>query len=551
VQCFAWTRLGAAAVVLLVGLGLHASTLTLRTTPPGAQVAIDGRPAGTSDASGRLELKGLPAGTYSFRFSHQGYPDKILPIEVDASADRQVDVTLAEVPTHGSLRVAAGAPGVAIFLDERPIGLARADGSFRDDDAPLGEHVLRLRRSGYQDFVAGVSIDASPEPREVVAAWEPSAPPPSTFPLSTLLGVALLGLGVALGGFALRRRADERRARALAAEEGTPPDPEGTVLTQPGSKGPSAPRTLEAPFRYDSLEALVGRVVDGRYRVDRVLGMGGMGAVFVAYEAPMGRHVALKVIHPRYSNEIPHVTRFMREIKISSKLHHPNIVTSYHSSKTEDGILYIAMELVQGEDLAKLLKAHAPLPVDHACDLFQQIARALEEAHALNIVHRDLKPGNILVSRDRKGHAVVKLLDFGLAKCFDLHAEQSTEIMLTGAHAVMGTPPYMSPEQCKDSGSVDHRSDIYSLGLILYEMLTGRSPYRAASAIEYIAAHVTSKPDPVSDHLDLSAAHVSEALDRAIMKALEKDPTHRYQRVADFREDVVGAIQGEQTVALS
>ncbi len=271
----------------------------------------------------------------------------------------------------------------------------------------------------------------------------------------------------------------------------------------------------------------VGKVLDNKYRLDSYLSRGGMGVVYRATHVMLGRPVAVKLIKPELVTSPDIVRRFQREARAVTHLNHPNIVEVYDLGQTEDGTLYIAMELVQGESLNATIKSAGPLPPDRIVKILGQIASALALAHRNNIVHRDLKPHNIMVSQGEDGHDVAKLLDFGIAKTFEIDA--NTQLTSTGS--TLGTPQYMSPEQASGAG-VDARSDLYSLGIILYEMLIGEVPFSDPSTPAVLVKHMTQAPMPPSRRRpDL---RVSPALETIALRLLEKDPANRFQTAGEL-----------------
>ncbi len=272
-----------------------------------------------------------------------------------------------------------------------------------------------------------------------------------------------------------------------------------------------------------SMDPLIGRILLDRYEVLRKVGSGGMGAVYVGRQLAVGREIALKVLRADLlSNE--HVReRFRREAAIIGRLRHPNTIQLIDYGETEDGLAVMVCELLVGIVLSDRLKQHGPLPPMQAVEVCRQVASSLAEAHGLGMVHRDLKPANIfLVEVAGKTHA--KVLDFGIARMLD---EESTRITSTGQ--VFGTPRYMSPEQGTATGEVDHRADIYSLGLILYECLVGQPPFVANTSIQYLSAHMT-QPAP---HLHDAMPDAPVELDRLIDSCLVKDREQRVQTADD------------------
>ena len=265
-----------------------------------------------------------------------------------------------------------------------------------------------------------------------------------------------------------------------------------------------------------------GRVINGRYRVHAKIGEGGMGTVYAAEHVEIGKGVAIKVLHPRYSTEQELVERFRREARAASRIGHPNIIDVIDFGSTDDGCAYFVMELLDGIDLADVLTHERRLDPDRSCQIAIQVCRALSAAHAAGIIHRDLKPENIfLVARDGQAD-FVKVLDFGIARS----AGRSRR--LTNPGVAMGTPEYMAPEQAA-GGVVDHRSDIYSVGAMLYEMATGLPPQKREGGMM----------PPRSLRLQLS-----EELDRIIVRALEAEPDKRYQSMAQLEYDLAKTLFG-------
>ena len=285
----------------------------------------------------------------------------------------------------------------------------------------------------------------------------------------------------------------------------------------------------------ETQEALVGQVIASQFRVIKKLGAGGMGAVFLAEQLEMERKVVVKVLHPELSAMDPvAIERFRREAKAVAQLNHPNIVQVFVFGHTDNGQMYLAMEYIEGRDLAHELAA-GPMPEPRALRILDQCCAALIEAHGAGIVHRDLKPENIMLA-DRYGNPdYVKVLDFGIAK---LHSSGGNNPTLTQAGSVFGTPRYMSPEQVKGL-VVDARSDLYALGIILYEMLVGRHPFVAETTIEYLMKHVSEAVRaPSSEGIE-----IQPRVEALLMKCLEKAPADRYQSAAELQREVRLALR--------
>ena len=241
---------------------------------------------------------------------------------------------------------------------------------------------------------------------------------------------------------------------------------------------------------------LVGSVVADRYHIEKKLGEGGMGAVYLGEHVKMGRKSAIKVMTQSMASNPEAIARFNREAANAARINHPNVCAIYDYGETTDGLIYLAMEFIEGESLSDTLRRERTVPFDRAANILQQTAEALEAAHDLGIVHRDLKPDNIMITPGRGGDDVVKVVDFGIAKA--MTGEEGQKVTKTGL--VVGTPEYMSPEQL--SGDVlDGRSDIYSLALVFFRMLTGALPFQADSAQETMIKRLTDNPMRLGDVL--------------------------------------------------
>lgn len=282
---------------------------------------------------------------------------------------------------------------------------------------------------------------------------------------------------------------------------------------------------------------LVGQVIADRYHVVKKLGEGGMGQVYLAEHVKMGRRSAIKVMNPSMVHDPDAVARFNREASNASRITHPNVCAIYDFGETPDGLIYLAMEFIEGEPLTDLLEREAALPLERAAGLFLQTADALQAAHDLGIVHRDLKPDNIMLSRRKSGGDTVKVVDFGIAKAVG-GDEAGQKVTKTGL--VVGTPEFMSPEQLSGD-KLDGRSDLYSLALVFYRMLTGTLPFHATSVQETMIKRLTDDPLKLAEaRPDLSfPAGLQPVLDTA----LARSPADRYQTVAKFAADVA-AVTG-------
>lgn len=252
---------------------------------------------------------------------------------------------------------------------------------------------------------------------------------------------------------------------------------------------PAAPRKPADP--------LIGREVEGKYRVLERIGTGAMGSIYKAEDRTLGRTVVLKVLHRHLISEEDHVRRFRREALAASRLRHPNCITVLGFGQTEEGWTYIAMEYLSGQDLCRILSDERRLPPRRVVHIAEQVLAALEDAHAEGIVHRDLKPENIMVEQLRSQSDFVKVLDFGIAKIRDQGKGDGSSFK-TATGMVFGTPEYMSPEQIRGE-ELDGRSDLYSLGILMYQMLCGALPFTGDSVLEIATAHLTETASPLVD----------------------------------------------------
>ena len=285
---------------------------------------------------------------------------------------------------------------------------------------------------------------------------------------------------------------------------------------------------------------LVGQVVADRYHVVKKLGEGGMGQVYLAEHVKMGRRSAIKVMNPAMVHDPDAVARFNREASNASRITHPNVCAIYDFAETPDGLIYLAMEFIEGEPLTDLLEREGALAVPRATAIFLQTADALQAAHDLGIVHRDLKPDNIMLSRKKGGGDTVKVVDFGIAKA--VGGDQAGQ-KVTKTGLVVGTPEFMSPEQLSGD-TLDGRSDLYSLALVFYRMLIGKLPFEATSVQETMIKRLTDEPTKLAEaRPDLS---FPPGLQPVLDTALARTPMERYQSVAKFAADVA-AVTGRPT----
>jgi eukaryotic-like serine/threonine-protein kinase len=270
----------------------------------------------------------------------------------------------------------------------------------------------------------------------------------------------------------------------------------------------------------DAVDVLIGRTIGDAYVIQDLVGVGGMGRVYRAEQRALGRVVAIKVVHGHLLGDRETVSRFYTEARAASSLNHPNSVSVFDFGRTDDGMLYLVMEYLRGKDLAHVMHAESPLVIARIVDIALGVLGALGEAHARGVVHRDLKPENVIVERLRGGGDLVKVVDFGLAQIRGVEPSEAARGL------VAGTPDYMAPEQAR-ALEVDGRGDLYALGVVLFELLTGRLPYLAETPSKMMLRHVI---DPIPSPQEIAPYRgIPDALALVVTKALQKEPADRYQ----------------------
>jgi eukaryotic-like serine/threonine-protein kinase len=273
------------------------------------------------------------------------------------------------------------------------------------------------------------------------------------------------------------------------------------------------------------VNAFLSKIIDGKYQIQSLLGLGGMGAVFRARHTFINNDVAIKLINPQLSNQPEIAERFLREARAAALIDHPNSVKVTDFGRTDD-MLYLVMEYIPGYSLANLIRKKKRLSPATVGNIMMQIAAAIDDAHSRKIIHRDLKPDNIMIKVDRGRH-MVKVFDFGIAK---MMVDQNDNNAITRAGTIVGTLNYMSPEQCRGDNFIDSRSDIYSLGVVAFEMLTGRLPFTAPNPTGVAVKHIVDPPPaPSKVHPELPIS-----IDEVILKCLQKDPNARYRTATEF-----------------
>jgi len=290
-----------------------------------------------------------------------------------------------------------------------------------------------------------------------------------------------------------------------------------------------------------SPDPFIGRsILNGAFQIQQKIGSGGMGAVYKAHQPEMNRLVAVKILHPKLADRKDLVSRFGREARALSQLSHPNTVRVFHYGELEDGPLYIIMEYLDGKNLNQTVRVEGPFATERALPILIQSSGALDEAHKAGIIHRDLKPENIFLVQSAVHRDFPKLLDFGLAKVGEQQMRPGS-VVLTQEGMVFGTPEFMSPEQAQGK-TLTASSDVYSLAVILYEVLTGKLPFDAKNAMEYIQHHVTGKPIPINQRAP--GKTFPPLLEQIVHRALAKRPEDRFATAADFGTALQWVLNG-------
>src|SRR5713226_689550 len=287
-------------------------------------------------------------------------------------------------------------------------------------------------------------------------------------------------------------------------------------------------------------DPLLGQTLAGKYLVEKLIKRGGMGAVYRGKHVMMDKTVAIKVLRPALAVDDDVVARFSREAKAASRISHPHAVSVTDFGESENGVVFLVMEYLDGRTLKEIIRSEGPLPLKRVVEIIRQVTGALDAAHGQGVVHRDLKSDNIMLSQTNGGDWA-KVLDFGIAKIQASASVKDHDI--TAPNLVVGTPQYMSPEQCSQTQALDARSDIYSLGVIIYEMLAGRVPFTGESATMIMMKQVQDTPPPIL----ATRPDLPPAVDNVIARALAKHPADRFQTAGELFAALATAAEGAST----
>jgi Protein kinase domain/PEGA domain len=294
----------------------------------------------------------------------------------------------------------------------------------------------------------------------------------------------------------------------------------------------------EGESHLDVADPLVGRVLSERYRVLRLIGEGGIGRVYLAEHLGTGREVALKVLLPEFAGNLQLVDTFLEEARTVSRLGHENIIDIYYGGRSSEGYAFLVMEHLKGLDLADTLAENGPLPWDRCRGILKQIASALSLVHQHGVLHGDIKPANLFIVNDGKRHDFVKVLDFGVAKAVRVGTQKPNDDRVP----ILGTPQYIAPEQVLARSTVDFRADLYSLGVVMYQMLTGTVPFTAETPLAIISKHAYEAPVPprqLRPDLEIPAS-----VEAVVLRALEKEPDRRWRDMKEMGDAISRARIG-------
>src|SRR2546421_1561489 len=301
---------------------------------------------------------------------------------------------------------------------------------------------------------------------------------------------------------------------------------------------------IDAAVLQRTSDPLVGQTLAGKYLIEKLIKRGGMGAVYLGKHVLMDKTVAIKVLHPSLALDDDVVARFSREAKAASRISHPHAVSVTDFGESENGVVFLVMEYLDGTTLKEVIKTDGPMALERVVEIVRQVTGALDVAHQQGVVHRDLKSDNIMLSQTN-GDDWAKVLDFGIAKI--QQGDGARDVDITAANLVIGTPQYMSPEQCSQSAEIDARSDIYSLGIIIYEMLAGRVQFTVESPTMIMMKQVQDPPPSILE----ARPEVGAGLAQVIAKALAKQPADRFQTAGELSEALADAARASESSELA
>ena len=287
-----------------------------------------------------------------------------------------------------------------------------------------------------------------------------------------------------------------------------------------------------------SLSDHVPELLNDRYQMGELLGTGSFGSVYKAIDTRLEKAVAVKLLDARWAERDKDFERFRQEAMAASRLNHPGIIIATDFDVLADGRPYMVMEFVEGETLEEVIKREAPLSIPHAIGIARTLCTTLSAAHGARIVHRDLKPANVIVGRDTSGTTSLKILDFGMAK---LEAGNAADLTNTGR--LLGTPSYMAPEQVRDMGVLDGRADLYAVGVILYEMLTGQTPFGSRSVSDVLVAKVIENPKPITEH----RSDLPRGLEQLVMRSIHRRPDRRPANAGAMDAELARVLHAVET----
>ena len=566
--------LAALLLALTFPAALLATEIWVKTTPGEVNVAMDGMELGQTFSDGTFKPFELPAGEHVFVFSKDGHVTDTQKIQLKGKQLELVSNLVSEAELRkkeeeerrakeeerlkrdAELREKAGkdlaaikvetnvGKGAEVHLGTVFIGFTNEAGvAARENLKPVKgmlivkakdyitwQKAVALRKGTVNSFKADMKISEAVRERRAKASGAEQK--------------KFLWLAVGVGGFFLilvavlilvltgRRRHATEGYLQPGGSTGTGTDAAPGLFTTPQGGVPQEDlnQLLE---NSNNLEVLIGKRILGDYLIEKKIGEGGMGAILLAKQESLDRYTALKIILPKFSANENVVKRFFREVRLTSKLEHPNIVTIYNFGKSREGILFVAMEFLDGAPLDGLLRKDGPMRPERAVPIAAQIASALSEAHEKGVVHRDLKPSNIMLIKRGGMVDYAKVLDFGIAKSIEETDDDEPQLTMTGQ--ILGTPAYMSPEQCSGK-KLGPATDTYSLGIIAFELLTGKKPYMAESAIGFLQQHLMTPPPKLSAFI--KDGSVPPEADMVFARVLAKKVEDRYPSALDFAREL-------------